>query len=85
MELSAEVIKGQRANEQRSPSPRLNTMYDGIARWTHAALKTKLPEENVEEYQRELDAYIQSRAGQEPSIATGRSEASSDRTRAFSR
>ena len=62
----------------------------------NAVLETKLPEEDVGKYQRELDErvtacfkrideYAQLRAGQEPSIITGRSRAGSDYTRASSR
>ena len=62
----------------------------------NAFLETKLPEEDVGKYQRELDErvtacfkrideYAQLRAGQEPSIITGRSRAGSDYTRASSR
>ena len=57
----------------------------------NATLETKLPEENVGGYQRELDErvaacfkrideYTQSRAGQDPSINTGRSRAGRDYT-----
>ena len=62
----------------------------------NAVLETKLPEEDVGRYQRELnervtacfkriDEYAQLRAGQDPSIITGRSRAGSDYTRASSR
>ena len=62
----------------------------------NAVLETKLPEEDVGRYQRELDEratacfkrideYAQLRAGQDPSIIIGRSRAGSDYTRASSR
>jgi len=62
----------------------------------NAVLETKLPEKDVGRYQRELDErvtacfkrmdeYAQLRAGQDPSIITGRSRAGSDYTQAFSR
>ena len=62
----------------------------------NAVLETKLPEENVGRYQRELDErvtasfkqideYTRFRPGQDPSIITGRSRAGSDYTRASSR
>ena len=62
----------------------------------NAVLETKLPEEDVGRYHRELDErvkaclkrideYAQLRAGQDPSIITGRSRAGSDYTRASSR